>query len=92
MTDQDHVLAEHPAQIAFLEEIVQQHFRRFKIGNDPVLQRTDADHAARRAAQHLLGFLAGGDTFLCLCIYGENGRFVDDDPFIVHTDEQVRCS
>ena len=61
----------------------------FEIGDDTVLQRTDGDDVAGRAAEHALGFIADGEDFVRSGLHRDDGRFAEHDALVADKHQGV---
>ena len=64
-----------------MNKIFQHGLGNVKIRNDTILHRANSNDGPRRAANHLLGFLADFQYFIGFAVYRHHRRFTDDDPF-----------
>ncbi len=87
--DDDARMHQHLAAVRLLNEVIQHALGDFEVGDHAVLHRPDRDDVARRAAQHLLGFLAHRFDFAGVLIDRDDGWLVDDDPFALGEHEGV---
>jgi len=87
--DDDARVHEHLPPVRLLDEVVQHPLGHLEVGDDAVLHGPDGDNVARRAAQHLLGFLADRFHFTGHLVDGDNRRLVDDDALALGVDQRV---
>src|SRR5215467_7426991 len=78
--DDDSRLGEPATMVNFLNEIAEHSLGDVKVGNDTVLQRTDGDDIARRAAYHALRFQSDCDYLPGIGIERYYRRFAQNDP------------
>ena len=80
--DDDHRAGEAAPVVDLADEVLDHLLGDLEIGDDAFAQGTDGLDVARRAAEHLLGFVADGENlFLALDLErGDHGRLVENDP------------
>ena len=87
--DHDPRMHQHLAVVRLLDEVVQHLLGDFEVGDHAVLHGLDGHDVARRAPQHLLGFLAHGFYFAGVLVDGHDGRLVDHDALPGRVDQRV---
>ena len=91
--DDDARLHQRAAVVHPRDEVAQHRLGDLEVGDDAVLHGPHRDDVARRAAQHLLGFLAHGEDLLGPVagpLHGHDGRLVRDDPLAADERQRVR--
>ena len=87
--DDDARMHEHAPVVRLLDEVGEHFFGHLEIGDDAVLHRLDGHDVARRAAEHVLGFLADGHDFAAVLVDGHDRRLVHDDALALGVDQRV---
>ncbi len=80
---------QHFAPVRLLNKIIQHALGDFEVGDHAVFHGLDSHDVARRAAQHLLGFLAHRFHFAGVFIERYDRRLVDDDALALGEHQRV---
>jgi len=64
-------------------------FCDFEVGDDSVFERADGDNAAGGSAEHAFGVIAHGENFIGSGLYGDDGRFAENDAVVFNVDESI---
>ena len=75
----------------FLDKMLEHFFSDLKIGDNPVLHRSDSGNIARRTTQHALRFDTHSlDNFLTLVMTDSyNGRLVQNNAFFANINQCI---
>ena len=89
--DDNHRRRERATVVNFADKIFNHLFGDFKIGNHAVAQRTNGMNVARRAAQHLFGFVAHRQNLFFAAIFfnRNHGRLVQHDTLSLNVDQRI---
>ena len=74
------------------DEMLDHFLGHLEVGDDAVSQRADGLNIARRAAEHLLGFVADGQDMLAAFDFGEryDRGLVEDNAAAFDIDQRIR--
>jgi hypothetical protein len=70
-------------------EMLQHHFRGFKVGNHTIPQRTNRGHCTRGTPHHLLGFFANGEGLLRILINRHYRGLLNHYAFTQNVDQNI---
>ena len=73
-----------------LNEMAQHALRDVVVGDHALLERTDRDDIARRAADHAARLLADREHLVRILVDRDHGRLAQHDSFILHIDQHIR--
>ena len=75
-----------------VDEVAKHGLGHIEVGDDAVLERTDGDDVAGRAAEHAFGLDTDSQDALVVLIDCDDGGLADDDALAAHGDEGVGCT
>ena len=88
----NHARADAEAAVMNLaDEVFDHRFRYIEIGDDAIAQGADGDDVPRRAAQHLLGFVADLEDGFLAAFHRDrhDGRLIQDDATVTDVNEGI---
>jgi len=90
--DADHDARAEDEAVAddLFNEMAQHALRDVVIGDDALLQRTDGDDVARRAADHAARLLANREHAVRVLVHRHDRRLSEHDALVLHINQHVR--